>query len=484
MRRDSSTGSGSIREYDTDTAMGPTSIDGWQPADTWPELLNKRYSGMGCAVIGTKLVVAGGSGDGGYQKSTEIVNLETRTIEYGEDMLQKRAWFHLLPIFNSGEPVLWALSGWSGGGFLSTVEQWNPETGNWTEAGQLIQRRGDFGAVAVDQSMFCTPSVSTTVPQFSTTVGNINPSSVMLVGGDPWSTTRDVELFPPESSCEVAPLPNRTRFHTSFIRTNGQIVTCGGRVDLGEQSKDCVVLNKAKGTWESGVVGSLNWWRSSAAAVSMPVGVYLVDGDTAAVFQADFLPSGESEWVLGPRSPIAMGAHCAAAISPYNFLAVGGWARKILEYETTNSGGPTSSEGWQPEDTWPELLIRRDSGYACGVIGTTLVIAGGSAEWSRDYLKSTELVDLATKTTRQGGDMLQTRAWFHLIPISIPNLQRSQQFTLLALGGYADSQSPENYRISVEGWTPETNWTDLELLGKPRYRFGAFALDRDSFCAA
>ena len=179
-----------------------------------------------------------------------------------------------------------------------------------------------------------------------------------------------------------------------------------------------------------------------------------------------------------------MEAYCAAAISPYNFLVVGGRVRKILEYETTNSGGPTSSEGWQPEDTWPELLIKRHSGYACGVIGTTMVIAGGSAEWSRDYLKSTELVDLASKTTRQGGDMLQTRAWFHLIPISFPNLQRSQQFTLLALGGYADSQSPENYRISVEGWTPETNWTDFELLGKPRYRFGAFALDRDSFCAA
>ena len=110
---------------------------------------------MGCAVVGTKLVIAGGSGDGGYQRSTEIVNLETRSIEYGEDMLQKRAWFHLLPIFNSGQSLLWAVSGWSGGGFLSTVEQWNPETGFWTETGQLIQRRGDFGAVAVDQNMFC-----------------------------------------------------------------------------------------------------------------------------------------------------------------------------------------------------------------------------------------------------------------------------------------------------------------------------------------
>ena len=487
MRRDSSTSSGSIREYDTDTAMGPTSYDGWQPADTWPGLLKIRYAGMGCAVVGTRLVIAGGSGDGGYQKSTEIVNLETRTIEYGEDMLQKRAWFHLLPISNSREPLLWAISGWSGGGFLSTVEQWDPDTGVWTDTGHLIQRRGDFGAVAVDENMFCTSSVSTTVSQFSTTVGITNPESILLVGGDPWTTTRDVEFEPsgPASgACEVAPLPNRTRDHSSFVRTNGQIVTCGGRVDLGEQSKDCVVLNMEKGTWESGVVGKLNWWRSNAAAVSMPVGVYLVDGDTAANFQADFLPSGESEWVLGPRSPISMRAYCAVAISQYNFLVVGGHLRKILEYETTNVGGPTSNEGWQPEDTWPELLIKRHSAYACGVVGTTMVIAGGSAEWSRDFLKSTELVDLSTKTTRQGPDMLQTRAWFHLIPINMASWQpEPPPFTLLALGGYADSQSPDNYRLTVEGWTPETaNWTDVGQLSKPRYRFGAFALDKDLIC--
>ena len=77
-RRDSSTSSSSIREYDTSTAMGPASNDGWQPANTWPDLLNKRYADMGCAVLGAKLVVARGAGGPGYQRSTEIINLETR----------------------------------------------------------------------------------------------------------------------------------------------------------------------------------------------------------------------------------------------------------------------------------------------------------------------------------------------------------------------------------------------------------------------
>ena len=101
MRRDSSTSSGSIREYDNGTELGPTDDGGWLPANTWPELLSLRYSMMGCAVIGSKLVVAGGSGNGGHQRSTEVINIEARTIEYGEDMLEQRTWFHLLPILDS-----------------------------------------------------------------------------------------------------------------------------------------------------------------------------------------------------------------------------------------------------------------------------------------------------------------------------------------------------------------------------------------------
>ena len=476
MRRDSSTSSSSIREYDTSTAMGPTSNEGWQPANTWPDLLNKRYAGMGCAVLGTKLVVAGGSGGPGYQRSTEIINLETRTIEYGEDMLQKRAWFHLLPISRSGEPLLWAVGGWSGGGFLNSVEQWNPKTGGWSEVeGQLFDRRGDFGAVAVEDS-FCRESVSTT--ELSTTAGILHPSSTLLIGGDPWTTGQDVDLFPSDSSCQVAPLPNKSRFHSSFVRASGQMVTCGGRVDYGEAFRNCTVLNVAKGVWETGVVGNPKWWRANADAVSLSVGVYLVQGD--GTFTTDFLASKQNEWVWGPTVPLRTSSTCAVAISQNNFLVVGARHRQIREYDTTNMGGPTSNQGWQPDDTWPELLMERNSGYACGVLGTTMVIAGGSAEWSRDYLKSTELVDLAAKTTRRGPDLRQTRAWFHLLPIQI---SPEDPPMLLALGGYADSQIQSNFRLAVEGWTQEAgNWTEVAQLSKARYRFGAFPLDKNLIC--
>ena len=168
------------------------------------------------------------------------------------------------------------------------------------------------------------------------------------------------------------------------------------------------------------------------------------------------------------------------AISQNNFLVVGARHRQIREYDTTNMGGPTSNQGWQPNDTWPELLIGRHSGYACGVLGTTMVIAGGSAEWSRDYLKSTELVDLVAKTTRRGPDLGQTRAWFHLLPVQI---SPEDPPMLLALGGYADSQIQSNFRLAVEGWTQEAkNWTEVAQLSKARYRFGAFSFDKNLIC--
>ena len=135
-----------------------------------------------------------------------------------------------------------------------------------------------------------------------------------------------------------------------------------------------------------------------------------------------------------------------------------------------------------PKDTWPELLIERLEGYACGIIGTTMVIAGGGSDWTKEYLKSTELVDLATKTTRRGPDMHQKRAWFHLLQVqSSPN----DPIMLLALGGFNGEQinMVHQHPLAVEGWSPGMgNWTEVTQLSKPRYKFGAFPLDKNLIC--
>ena len=118
--------------------------------------------------------------------------------------------------------------------------------------------------------------------------------------------------------------------------------------------------------------------------------------------------------------------------------------------------------------------------FACGVLGTTMVIAGGSAKWGTDYLRSTELVDLVAKRTGRGPDLHQTRAWFQLLPIQ---LSPEDPLMLPALGGYAESQIQSNFRLEVEGLRQEAkNWEEVAQLSKARYRFGAFPLNKNLIC--
>ena len=100
-----------------------TDFNGWGPADTWPNLLRKRFSGFGCAVVGRTLVVArGGTGDN--RKTTEIIDLETKAIRHGQDMLGIRKWFQLFTVVSPGsKPTLLALGGWSGSSMLRTAEE-------------------------------------------------------------------------------------------------------------------------------------------------------------------------------------------------------------------------------------------------------------------------------------------------------------------------------------------------------------------------
>ena len=114
--------------------------------------------GHGCAVIGTTLVVAGG-GSGDARKTTEIIDLEAKTIRRGEDMLGIREWFQLFTVASPGsKPSLLAVGGWNSGvrDTLKTVEEWDPETETWREAnGELMQARSDYGAVVVDNAVVC-----------------------------------------------------------------------------------------------------------------------------------------------------------------------------------------------------------------------------------------------------------------------------------------------------------------------------------------
>ena len=64
--------------------------------------------------------------------STEILSLETRTIEYGKDLNVARRGFHIVAVTMEGIKRVLALGGTSdGSSSLDSVEEYDPVTMTW-----------------------------------------------------------------------------------------------------------------------------------------------------------------------------------------------------------------------------------------------------------------------------------------------------------------------------------------------------------------
>ena len=122
----------------------------------------------GCAKISGKVVIAGGitppaSNSDFPHKSTEVLDLETKTIKYGQDLNTGRRGFHLLTITVEGMDRVWALGGTGGTDeepayppLFDSIEEFDPTYSTWRvlEA-KLAEGRAYFGAVLLPQNMIC-----------------------------------------------------------------------------------------------------------------------------------------------------------------------------------------------------------------------------------------------------------------------------------------------------------------------------------------
>ena len=141
-----------VREFDTSVMEDPTSETGWQPEETWPQLLKGGGQQPGCATIGSLFVVAGGN-DNGNSPRMEIINLKTRTLVQGADMIRPRVFFHIKTLGTEVFALGGVYSGWT---YLNMAEKWAEKTSTWQQDGNLELKRGfAFGAVVVPTEMVC-----------------------------------------------------------------------------------------------------------------------------------------------------------------------------------------------------------------------------------------------------------------------------------------------------------------------------------------
>ena len=151
---------GNIREYLVNVD-NPVSDNGWQDGSKWPRLKAAR-SGFGCTMINKKVVIAGGydwalSLNSKTIQSTEILDIETRKIEYAGDLNKSRSMFHIVTITSGGIERVLALGeyDYDSRTYYNSVEEFNAETLTWSLTPEIFGGRRSFGAVAVPKSYFC-----------------------------------------------------------------------------------------------------------------------------------------------------------------------------------------------------------------------------------------------------------------------------------------------------------------------------------------
>ena len=134
----------------------PTSNSGWQSATKWPQLQTRRGANPGCSKIENHVVIAGG-GWSEYHRSTEVLDLSTKSLVYAGDLSSPRGLFHLATITRNGQQLLLAFGGYGTGlPTLNSVEQFHPSNNTWTLAPTtMVEARRQFGAVVLSSGMVC-----------------------------------------------------------------------------------------------------------------------------------------------------------------------------------------------------------------------------------------------------------------------------------------------------------------------------------------
>ena len=275
---------------------------------------------------------------------------------------------------------------------------------------------------------------------------------------------------------------------------NPSVVTCGGSPDSNSPLLgNCLLLDTEDHAWKAGVIGEFMPSRNThPAVVTMPVGVYVIGGMTNQK-SMELLSAGETHWRVVSELPVIMKAPCAVKISERSFLAIFG--KDIFEFDT-EWFSQISKDGWSDTNAYPKLRTSRDAWPGCARLGSKVIISGGGwkdggtsnkptrinidgdpifGTWQSH--KSTEILDLTTKTLTSGGDMMEPRRMFHIL-----NLDNK----LVAIGGVDNSGwvSGNPSSSSVEEWDPSTStWSKSETrLSEERATFGAVVVSEELVC--
>ena len=264
--------------------------------------------------------------------------------------------------------------------------------------------------------------------------------------------------MPKEENCQIPSLPKGIYASSGIIHHGKHLLLCGG---YGNEP-ECLKLQDGKWSPFNLLIND----RKDASVVLMKNATYIFGGQRDGIdYTSEFLRHDSDTWLEGPSIPVKYGFKlgCSVSISDTEILLIGGFDNEnnILKL-TTN------------DNKWHNTSIQLNDGrysHRCFVFRNKVIITGGFARESKEYMNSTEIIEFGSEelTIRKGNDLNSKR---HLHGMGIFAL--NQIPTLAAFGGYAQEgliflDSVEIWDDTSETWTLQTNLT--LSMGKKDFAF-------------
>ena len=124
---------------------------------SWPSLVLAR-KGHACIKTGHRVIVAGGETSyGAVTRTTEIINLETKTVSLAGDMASPRTPFGMFEVGYSGNSVVLTFGGSNLNFSATTNEEFDPTTSKWRPSPAVMDPKVYFSAVTVEANLVCKP---------------------------------------------------------------------------------------------------------------------------------------------------------------------------------------------------------------------------------------------------------------------------------------------------------------------------------------
>jgi N-acetylneuraminic acid mutarotase len=298
------------------TAPSGYTYSGWQVTnnDRWlpkAAMLTAR-SDLAAAAANNKIYAIGGYNGSGYRTTVEEYDPATNTWTSKAAMPTARSDLAAAAVNNK----IYAIGGFNGSGYLTTVEEYDPATNTWTSKAAMPTARNSLATAAVNNKIYA-------------------------IGGNGASGWATVEEYNPATNTwtSKAAMPT-ARIALAAAVVNNKIYAIGGFYGFGYLTT-VEEYDPATNTWTPKV--AMPTARGYLAAAAVNNKIYAIGGTNGSGYRTtveEYDPATNT-WILEAAMPTARG-YLATAAANNKIYAIGGYngsgyLTTVEEYQVPNN---------------------------------------------------------------------------------------------------------------------------------------------------